>query len=177
MMKFIFLFVSLIYFSASSCKAAENESHKTRNISETQHYAKDGLSFSYPSNWRITKDEVYRELGRFVSVADAKDGVFMISLFPAEIPLELGEYADEMKSEWESKAKDVQTSEIAASVLLEPTKGIRHRFLFADTAHTQDIFLVRRSKKIAVLAIQNTDKNWEATNSQFQIILDSLKFD
>jgi len=182
--KIILLLISIFCFSATSCQVAENVvvSQEKQKEFVTKNYEKDGLSCSYQCNWKIKYDEVYQELGRVVAVEDSNNGIFVISLFPLEVPLDLEEYAEETKREWKSRIKngkdfDIKTSEITRNILLEPSSGIRLKFSFENIPYTQDLFLVKGKKRIAVVALQTIDKNLENADKDFQAIFDSLEFE
>lgn len=180
----ILLFLFLVFsFSVTSCQIADNVVISQRKADDliTRAYEKEGLGFSYPAGWKITRDETYRELGRVVSVEDSKGSILILSLFPLEVPLNLEEYAREVESGFKSRATngnalDVQKSVIIRDVLLKSTEGVRLKFSFNGIPHTHDLFLVKNKKNIAVFSIQNIDKNWESADKEFQIVLDSLKF-
>jgi hypothetical protein len=128
------LFLALL-FSITSCKFAENVviSQQKSDALVVRVYEKDGLSFSYPGGWKITRDETYRELGRVVTVEDSKQGIFILSLFPLEVPLSLEEYAQEVERGFSSRATngkplDVQKTKITRNVLLKITEGVRINF-------------------------------------------------
>ena len=177
-MKGILLLILVLSFSINSCWNTENvtiSQEKKENV-----YSKEGVSFSYPNKWKIKHDEVISEIGRVITVQDNKDSIFIVSLFPSEVNLSLEEYAKNVETEWKARAKngkdlEFKTNEVTRKIFLEYSKGIRLRFLFENIPSTQDLFLVRGKKKLAVFAIQTTDENLENGEKDFQMIFDSLK--
>jgi hypothetical protein len=177
-MKGIFLIISVLFFSTNSCWNTESVTI-SKEIKENA-YNKDGVSFSYPSKWKIKHDEVISKLGRVITVQDTKDSIFVFSLFPSEVNLSLEEYAKTIETAWKARVatgKDLEfnTNEVTRKIFLESSKGIRLMFLFEKIPYTQDLFLVRGKKKLAVFAIQTTDEKLENVDKDFQMIFDSLK--
>ena len=141
-MKIFLLAILTLCFSATSCQVAENTvvSQESQKEIVTKKFEKDGVSFLYPDSWKIRYDEVYRELGRVIAVEDSKDSIFIVSLFPLEVPLNLQEYAEEVKKELKAKVKngshlEIKTSEVNRNILLEQSKGIRLKFSLENVPH------------------------------------------
>ena len=176
-MKSILLLITLFCFSLISCWKPENIT--VAQEKKENSYEKDGISFSYPNKWKIKHDEVISGLGRVIAVQDSNESIFIISIFPSEVNLNLDEYAKDLEAVWKSKVKDgkdleFETSDVSRNIFLKTTKGKRLKFLFEKIPYTQDLFLVSGKKKLAAFAIQTTDKNLENADKEFQVIFDSL---
>jgi len=186
--KIILLFVTICFVSMS-CKIAEkiiNPVKKEQKEIVKKIYEKNGLSFSYPSNWQVTADEILEEGVRNVNIEDSDSSLFIITMFPSEFSVDLDEHAESFKKNLPSnipvgKLSEAKTTITSRIINDQNYKGVRQRYsislLGEVIPHTVDFFLVNGEKFNVVLTIQAPDEDWKAAEKEFQVISDSLKFE
>lgn len=158
---------------------------KMRASITTKVYEKDGLSFSYADNWKISEDEIVSDRVRYLTVEDADNTVFAVTLFPAGYAMELTEYSD---SFMEGLKKEIPYGEIVGLKSGETQRiigdqmrnGIRRNFtmtlLGEKVPHTTDFYSVAIGEREAIIAIQAPDEDWSAAEPEVDVISKSLTF-
>jgi hypothetical protein len=67
------------------------------DVSKPQHFRDEVVSFDYPSNWKITKNEGLRS-GRLIFVEAPNSAVVILTVLNPEIDVALDEYANDFKT-------------------------------------------------------------------------------
>ena len=102
----LFLFIFVTNFTAARAKAkghADIETSPATGNGRTSHtittFNKDGVQFSYYSDWNIEKDNFQSPGGRFISiVGPLRTPIVFIRFFPSSTPVSLGGFAKYMLS-------------------------------------------------------------------------------
>lgn len=183
------LILILILFVTTACGLVEKIVDPAKTVQKeiaTKLYDKDGLRFSYPDNWKVTEDEVLENGLRYVNVEDDDNTVFILSMFTAEDPMDLDEYAENIATGMPEEVSIGKLSEVKKEIAIrmiagKNTQGIRHKFsisILGEVApHTRDFFRIDGATYAPIIMIQAPDEDWNAANKEFQVIFDSLKFE
>ena len=179
----------MLLIATTACQVVEKLADPAKTVRtdiKTKAYDKDGLSFSYPDNWTVTEDEILENGLRYLNVEDADNTVFIASFFRADEALELKEYADNIKAGMPEevpigKLSEVKSFMVSRTVAGKDVPGIRHKFsmtlLGQEIPHTRDMLRIEGRTLVPMIMIQAPDEDWNAAEKEFQIILDSLKFE
>lgn len=186
--KILTIFAIAVCFLAASCEFAGkliNPQKKLRANIVTKVYEKDGLSFSYPDNWRVTEDTILEGATRYLTLEDADNSVFIITLPEAGYTMDLDEYSgnfiDVLKKEVPfGEVVGEGSVEINRIIQGESLKGVRKNFsiklLGEKVPHTTDFFSVTQGDRQALIAVQSPDEDLKAADPEFEVIFNSLKF-
>lgn len=167
-------------------KFAQNTEYGRPNSPEViGRYAKNGLSFSYYSNWKITEDYMAEGKVRSITVENEANGIFIIALFPLDSPITLREFAANVAKERPGNmggtVSETQGFTIIRTIGGQSIQGIRHQFsvslLGATVPNTQDFFHLKTDKANVVIMLYAPDEDWEKSERGFQVISDSLRFE
>ena len=181
-------FAVAVCFVSASCQIVEkiiNPVKKERKIITTKVYEKNGLSFSYPDNWKVTEDSILEEGSRYINVEDADDSLLIITLFGADSYVDLNEYVENFEK---NLSANIPVGKIIHGTMGETSRvikgqnynGKRYKYSISlageNMPHTTDFFSIDGEKLNGVIMIQAPDEDWKATEKEFQVIFDSIKF-
>ncbi len=183
-----FTFFLTICFLSSSCQLIKRirASKKVEKEIVEKTYQKDGLVFSYPDNWFINEDKTSEKNVRTVVIVDYYTSVCRIRVFPLETNLNLRKYAENVDKNLRENMPVIDASEGRVGNTTREFQGktydgIRLKRLFSflgtNASHTTDFFLAQNKKYKVVMSIEAVDQEWKAADKEFQLILDSLRFE
>jgi hypothetical protein len=177
-----------IVFFPSACNLVERirapEKVEREIVAKT--YQKDGLVFFYPDGWWISKDEISEKNVRTIVVVDYYTSVCRVRIFPLETNINLRKYAENIDKNLRENIPIVDASEgeignVSREIQGKIHNGIRVKRLFSfygtSMLHTTDFFLAQNRKYKVLVSIEAVDQEWKASDKEFQLILDSLKFE
>jgi hypothetical protein len=153
---------------------------------EIVRYDKDGVSFTYHSNWDITDDYIAEGRARRISIDMAGPGAFIMLVVPPEIPLDVNKLATDMAKERPAATPIVsisesQTLEVRRTVRGQDLQGIRHKYsgslLGVSVPYTQDFFQLNAGRANAMITFLAPDEDWQRVDEGVQLIFDSLRFE
>jgi hypothetical protein len=186
---FFIVVIVLIALVAAGCNAVEkiiDPVKKERKQIVKKEYRKDGLSFSYPDNWRITEDTIIDQGIRHVNIEDSDNSLFIVQIMSFEMTVDLEEYADTFVKDIAAKIPVGNISGVTSEVTNRSISGrnydgVRRRYsmsLLGETvSHTVDFFLIESENSRTLLTIQAPDEDRKAAEPEFKVISDSLKFE
>ena len=157
---------------------------RVADVSSPLSYAKEGISFLYPGNWKIEDDENL-EGTTFLSVESPGDALFLVVKSPDEGTETLQDF---VKSFSESFGGEIPigtvekptSSDIQRKGKTGQLRGIRQRIeislLGESTSFVQEFFAVKSSGKIAFLVCQSPEEDFDKTELAFDQIIGSFKY-
>ncbi len=185
--KTLSIFIIAICFGLASCQSVEKIIDSNKNPQKefvTKVYEKNGLSFSYANNWRISEDTVLEDGIRLVQVEDSDNTLFVITIPKLGNTINLGEYSENFMKNLTSeipigKISKVRNSEVNRTIDNQQYTGIRKKFsmtlLGENIPHITDFFLITQQDADTVITIQVPEEDWNVADTEIQIIADSLK--
>lgn len=157
---------------------------RVADVSSPLSYAKEGISFLYPGNWKIEDDENL-EGTKFLSVESPGDALFLVMESPDDGTGTLQEF---VKSFSESFGGEIPigtvekptSSDIQRKGKTGQLRGIRQRIeislLGERTSFIQEFFAVKASGKTAFLVCQSPEEDFDKTEPAFDQIIGSFKY-
>ena len=112
--------------------------------------------------------------------------VCRVRIFPLETNINLRQYAENIDKNLRENIPIVDASEgeignVSREIQGKIHNGIRVKRLFSfygtSMPHTTDFFLAQNRKYKVLVSIEAVDQEWKASDKEFQLILDSLKFE
>jgi hypothetical protein len=162
---------------------------KMADVNSPQFYSKDGLSFSYPGNWKITEEEAFEALGektKTINVESPGDAIVIICAYGFEVDQTLKEFAkefsDSMKDEIPlGKVGESRFSEITREGKAGQMQGFRNKlemtFVGENIPHVQEFFALKKKGKTAFIVCQSAEEDVEMTEPAFRQIVGSLELE
>jgi hypothetical protein len=156
-------------------------------------YEKDGLSFTYFSDWRIKADKLVAEgQARVLTIEGPENAVMTVSRLSAGNTISIDEYAqilEEKRSEAVKRefggvlpisTERTHTEPTVGRVAGETRSGLTQvfsvRLLGIDVPHMTNLFMVEQSGRKWIFMAQAPSANWIKVQSGFQKIFDSVAF-
>ena len=158
-----------------------------------QEYNKDGLTFSYFSDWKITEDKTTAEaVGdvRFISLEGPNDAVLLITRFPGDTDVTLESYVKLLQTGMQEETKtmtggvgvfkmdDGNLTPVEAQIAGTGRRGLAREFnikvLNFPVPHRAETFLVEAGNEKWFIVSQSSKEDWEKLKTGFQTIFDSL---
>ncbi len=174
-----FLVALLPFFSA--CE-------KMANIDSPQSYSKDGLSFSYPGNWKITEEEVFEEITRFINIESPGNANVMICFYDFEDDETLMEFATEFSRDMASEIEDtiplskvgkIEFSKVTREGVSGPIEGLSNKiplvFLGQKVPQVLEYFTLKKQSKTVFIVCQSSEEDLEKTEPAFKQIVETLE--
>lgn len=164
--------ILVVSFAAALVFASGCERHA--DISRTKTFKQDTLTFEYPQNWRVTKNQK-SALARLVYVEEPGHGVVIITAYSGKQAVSLRAYTDALRSgfskalpigkvEKSMASGDDQKQEVAFTVNL----------LGVEVPHTADITLHRFADLSVICLTQVSDKDRHLVAPGFDLIRQTL---
>ena len=162
---------------------------KMADIASPQSYSKDGISFRYPGNWKITEEEVFEGLGdktKIINVESPGDAIVLICYYGFEVDQTLEgfakEFTESMKGEIPlGKLGESRFSGITREGKAGQLQGVRNKveIIFAGESipHIQEFFALRKQGKTAFIVCQSAEEDIEMTEPAFRQIVGSLELE
>lgn len=181
--------ILILCFIAIGCQFVEsiiNPIKPERNELTLKEYLKDGLSFSYPDNWSVNDDKKMENGVRFVTFEDNYNSVFMVTGFPSKFSINLEDYVKKFNEEsFElvpiGKVTIVEELDVTRTIKNSEQQGKRLRYsitLLGETVpHISDFFKLEGDELTTIVVMQTATENRNGAEKEFQVMLDSLKFD
>lgn len=185
---FWLLFLTIACFTSSSCQTMKYGHPGTKLEKEIvgKNYDKNGVKFSYPKDWQIVEDEISEKGGILILIADAPFCFVSIKIYSSEISMDLIKGAKYFDKKLQAKMPTGKSFEDRASSVSrnfqgQNREGVRLKSSFsnsdANIPSTTDYFLIERQKSKTLIIISADDADWKAADKEFQLILDTLKFE
>lgn len=174
----------------AACRPPKNESlfGNDESIEPFPHvftkYEKEGVSFNYPATWNVQEDRTLDEGIRMLVIKSSVAGV-QILLVRAGSVLSLDSFAQCMtgskqvlKEGTVGETRIIQVRRNASGGRL--LHGIRHNFPLTSagktTFYSRDCFESTTERMKVLITICAPDTQWDASDSGFQVVFDSLRF-
>jgi len=153
------------------------------DVALPKRYAKDGIKFQHPGNWKITEELKEEGVYRSVTVGSPGDAVVVVQVFDAKNVLPLKEYA-ELFSQETAKAMPMGKILPPTVTLLEAKDGwerLRETFVIrlvgVDVPHTRLVQGRDIGPWRCYVLCQVADEDMKAVEVGFQQILDSMELE
>ena len=190
----LFLFIFVTNFMAARARALERAdigaSPATGN-GRTNHtmntFNKDGVQFSYYSDWKIQKDNFQSPDGRFIQITGPlKTPVVFIRFFPASTSVSLGEFAKYMLSNINTKDEPAlntgATKPIVGRINGIDEAGLQfHCVMRMDDGLLRsadvELFMLPNSKHKVIVGVIVEKEVLETSRPAIRLILDSIKLE
>lgn len=170
---------------------------RSPDLSSTSFYSKDGISFSYPGNWTVSKDAT--EAGdteyRYLFVESPGDAILIIQRYKPAIDLTLEEFAAELKTTRDAEVegmfqvgdfrpmhvKSEIDSQVQAIIAGETRDGIRQSFAISvlgeKVPHYSTFFRIDDLQQTIFVVAQAATEDWELVEPAFQLVQSSLRIE
>jgi hypothetical protein len=181
----IFLTICFISSSCQIIKRIRAPKKIEKEIVEKT-YQKDGVGFSYPDDWFVNEDEISEKNVRTVVIMDYYTSHFRIRVFPLETDINLRKYVENTDQNFRENmpviaVSEGKISEVTREIQGKPYDGLRLQritsFNGTNVPQTTDFFLAQNRKYKVVFSIEAVNDEWKVADKEFQLILDSLKFE
>jgi hypothetical protein len=162
---------------------------KMADVNSPQFYSKDGLSFSFPGNWKITEEEIFEALGektKIINVESPGDAIVIICAYGFEVDQTLKEFAKEftenMKGEIPlGKVGESRFSGIKREGKTGQMQGLRNKlemtFVGESIPHVQEFFALKKQGKTAFIVCQSAEEDLKKTEPAFGQIVGSFELE
>jgi hypothetical protein len=161
---------------------------KMADIGSPQPYSKDGLSFLYPGNWKITEEEVFEENTKFINMESPGDANVMICFYDFEDDETLMEFATELSRDMADGLEDeipltkvgkLNFSRITREGNSGPLEGLRNKinitFLGEKVPHVLEFFCLKKQGKTVFIVCQSAEEDLKKTEPAFRQIVGSFQ--
>jgi len=155
------------------------------DISKPSNYNKNGIDFSYPSNWEVTEDSQVEDV-RYLFIETPGDAIVIMQLYTQENASDLQEYA-----EWFSSVSKEETplaeriTKNFSTVVLKTNngsiKGVRENFSIKlvgiNIPHRIDYYRINGKQYAAYIICQSATEDLKKVAPGFALITKSFKFE
>ena len=146
------------------------------NAVEIKKYHNNGVSFSYPANWKVSSDVDTGAL-RYIFVESPGNGIFIVQVYPARSNLSLAEYAKGFANKAKNSSRKIQRISLKFSKVTGPGnlgEGVKEDFtigyLGKVLAHVCYYYQVNRSNKTAYLISQSANEDLPKVQNGFKLL-------
>ncbi len=170
---FCFILVSLIIVQYYRL---DNE--ETANITFPATYKKEGLSFSYPGNWKIFDDKGSEDI-RYIFIESPGNAIFSIQTCLNQEAIPLQQFAEQFSEIVKQEDTSSMMSNSSFSDFEEgELYGIQENFLSkalgSQSPHIRRYYSVTNNNKTAYLISQVAREDLTKVDAGFNLILSSL---
>ena len=170
--------VLLLAFGLFACE-------EQADLSGSQTYAKDGVSFTLPGNWEVVED-IADEGFRYISIESSGDAVAGVSVFYNGVRIELEDYIDLIIDNFNDELpvgsrNRGEVFEFTPDNKENVVKAIRNQFAITlasvEVPHTSDFYEMKTDSDFAVIFTQVSDGDKDLVQKGFDQILNSFVMD
>jgi len=150
-------------------------------------FNKDGVQFSYYSDWNIEKDNFQSPGGRFISiVGPLRTPIVFIRFFPSSTPVSLGGFAKYMLSNINPRDEPTLNTGTTEPIVGRINGIDRAGLLFHCEMHMDDgllrsadveLFMLPNSKHKVIVGVIVEKEVLETSRPAIRLILDSIKLE
>ena len=166
----------LLAFFLFSCDEAAD-------LSNSQTYMKNGVSFMLPGNWKVV-DDFTEEGFRYIDIATSSDAVAGISVFSNGATISLEDYVDliidsfnEMLPVGSRNRGEILA--LKADNKRNVAKVIRNKFAITlasvEVPHTADFFQMKTNSDLVIIFTQTPDDDKELVQKGFDQLIHSFR--
>lgn len=146
-------------------------------------YEKDGISFSYPGNWKVTEDEANYDI-RYLFVESTGNALLTLQIIPTDMDFSLSEHAVNFS---QSAADNIQTERIDEGQFTEIQStenhsswdGIKEEFSIylpgQKVPHIRKYYHQVLDKSHVVMIYQASEEDFQTVEPGFDFILQSFE--
>ncbi len=147
-------------------------------------YSKNNLIFQYPSDWTVS-DEIDSDGWRSIAIESGKSTSIFIEIAPTHIDSSLQSLSNNIYQVIKEKYKSHTlsnriTKSIKAVINGKKVQGLRHNI---DVKHQDkkavlvgDLYIIKKANRTILIQTEFWKLNQSYANSEFNMILKSLKF-
>ncbi|WP_085909008.1 hypothetical protein [Kiloniella majae] len=155
------------------------------DLSNSQSYVKDGVSFKLPGNWKVVED-ITEEGFRYISIESSGDAVAGVSLFHNGVRIELEDYIDLIIENFNAELpvgsrNRGEVFEFTPDYKENVAKAIRNQFAITlasvEVPHTSDFYEMRTNSDFAIIFTQVSDEDKELIQKGFDQIINSFEIE
>ncbi len=171
--------LSILFVFLLSCEKAADVGHP-------QDYNKQGLSFQYPGNWKLTEGEPDGNYS-YINIKSPGNALMMVLYFKdLESPMVLINIAQTMSSMFKEELKLGSMREedfkgIEGVVSSNYVKGVRETFVLdmygTVVPHHRDYYKAERSNDVVLFLSQAADEDSEIAETGFEFIRNTFRFE
>ncbi|WP_120497448.1 hypothetical protein [Kiloniella sp. EL199] len=153
------------------------------DLSNSQAYAKDGVSFTMPGNWKVT-DDTAEEGFRYISIESSGDAVVGVSVFYNSVRIELEDYVDLIIENFNAELpvgsrNRGEVFEFTPDNRENIIKAIRNQFAITlasvEVPHTSDFYEMMANSDSVVIFTQVSDEDKDLVQQGFDQLINSLE--
>lgn len=164
------------------CVAGCGDSSEPKaDTSSPKHYAKDGLAFDYPANWRVTEDSVEAN-GRYLFVETPGEAIVAVLITPASQAADLAE-ASQNYSDMAASSTPIGTihggsfGPVSRSGDYEKrTETFTITVLSESVPHTRIFYRRVVGPEACMIVQQVADEDLSAVSAGFEQVFNSLQY-
>ncbi len=146
------------------------------DVSSPQSYSKQGLSFQYPGNWKVTDDENF-DFFRYLFIESPGDAIVIIQIFGREDALGLKEFSADFA---DGAKEDYTLGSISESSFQMADDYLEEQFsitiLNETVPHLRRYMRLEFGQKLCFVIFQVADEDLEKAAPGFQLIVSSLNY-
>lgn len=152
---------------------------KAPDVANPLRYAKDGISFAYPANWRIS-DSGNNESIRYVVAEGPGEVLFIAQVYPRDKALPLNEFAEWFSAEARSampfgEAKSTAFSDIEKDFGEKRLLGVREEvsivLLGIGVPHLREYLAEASAEQVNYLISQSSSEDWPDVEPGLRLII------
>jgi len=175
MRAFLFALYALALFGLFGCE-------RVADISSPIKYENEGISFSYPRNWKVTED-VRRQDFRYIFIESPGDAIFIVQIYSRNDAVSFNEFVRWFSSQSKKetpvgKMEDNTFSTVEKTTHGEGVKGVKENFsmtlLGTQVPHIREYYTIDSNDEVAFLVGQAATEDLSKTEPGFDLILSSF---
>ncbi|KLN61794.1 hypothetical protein WH96_05740 [Kiloniella spongiae] len=168
----------LLAFALFSCE-------EQADLSNSQAYTKDGVSFTLPGNWTVVED-IVEENFRYISIESSGDAVAGISLFYNGVRIELEDYIDLIIESFNDELpvgsrNRGEVFEFTPDNTENIARAIRNQFAITlasvEVPHTSDFYEMKTDRDYVIIFTQVSDQDKHLVQQGFDQLINSFVVD
>ncbi len=153
------------------------------DLSNSQAYVKDGVSFTLPGNWKVV-DDFTEEGFRYIDIATSSDAVAGISVFSNGAAISLEDYVDLIIDSFNDmlpvgSRNRGEVFELETDNKDKVAKALRNQFAITlanvEVPHTADFFQMKANSDLIIIFTQTPDDDKELVQKGFDQLIHSFR--
>lgn len=154
------------------------------NLGEKLRYNNNGVSFSYYKGWKVSEDE--SQGVRHITIKDSREGHILLHFWKGDFSMGISLYAKNIIGNYDKTLSMNKIPEMAVltkrRISGQDINGERYEFtnresLTSSIPFIAEFYEVRGKTKNVVVHLENSSDDWELSQSDFQLVLESLEFE
>lgn len=155
------------------------------DVSKTEEYSNNGISFTLPAAWDVTEDEDFEGF-RYLSIEGSDTAALIANSYPIEASPTLNDYVHDMVeasvSDLTLGSRDKGTvSEITTTIGTQAFKGVQNTFTISmfgvDVPFTAKFYRRESASRVVYIMSQVATEDLDEVEKGFELVIASFSVD